>query len=301
MKSMMDTSVQELRLQLHLRWVRNMLKPDKFSFGPGISPFPVFWVVLEGTREIEVAEHIYRISPGNLILFPQGVTYRLLPDTSGNRFHYLSLGCDVNLGPFSLTEVHPIPLITAQYKLGDLAALTLRWKHLIERFEQLEMETSSLVESSSPMFMPNVPTSIAWLKVQEALHQWFIEYLALHEPHLPEAEHNLDPRITKACVYIREHVHEMIRLEDLAAHVYLSPSYFNYLFRQTLGLPPIEYLRNYRIQLAKELLIRTNLTVNEISRRVGYDDQSQFSRSFRKMVDQSPLSYRKAVQKSESF
>jgi AraC-like DNA-binding protein len=299
MTSMTGANRYELRLQLHLQWVRSMLKPDEFSFGPVINPFPVFWVVLEGTREIEVAGNRYRISPGNLILFPQGVPYRLDSDTSGECFHYLSLGCDVNLGPFALTEVHPIPLITTDHGPKELEALIQRWKRLVERFEQLTINTSTLAKTISPMSLPDVQRSIAWLKVQKSLHQWFIEYLALHEPYIPETAHKLDTRIMEACVYIREHVHEAIRLEDLASHVHLSPSYFNYLFRRTLGLPPIEYLRNYRIQLGKELLIRTHLTVNEISLRVGYHDQSQFSRAFRKMVERSPLAYRTAWQRGE--
>jgi transcriptional regulator GlxA family with amidase domain len=69
---------------------------------------------------------------------------------------------------------------------------------------------------------------------------------------------------------MQEHVRESVLLEQLAAHVYVSPSHFSSLFRRALGVPPAHYLRKLRIRQAKELLLCTSLSVGEISQRVGY-------------------------------
>jgi transcriptional regulator GlxA family with amidase domain len=66
-----------------------------------------------------------------------------------------------------------------------------------------------------------------------------------------------------------------------------------------LGQSPVDYLRRHRIGLAKELLIRTSLSVKDIAEQVGYAEQSQFSRTFRKSESVSPLAYRQSWQRSE--
>ncbi|MCC2686116.1 MAG: AraC-type DNA-binding protein, partial [Paenibacillaceae bacterium] len=105
--------------------------------------------------------------------------------------------------------------------------------------------------------------------------------------------HTLDRRIVDACAYLDEHVQERFTLRQWAAQAHMSPSHFGYLFNQVLGISPGKYLLEYRMQLAKELLIHTDYPIQEIARRVGYPDQGQFSRAFRNAVDNNPLSYRR--------
>ncbi|WP_158606989.1 AraC family transcriptional regulator [Paenibacillus ginsengarvi] len=295
----LDSNAEGLKFQLHIRWVRNMLKPRDFTFGPVINPFPVFWLVLDGSREIEIAEKRYRVAKGDIVVFTPGIPYRLVPATAGGLFHYMSLGCEAKIGPFGLHEVYPLPAITSDMERCELEALACEWRQLLDRFERLGESIPIREGVAVSDLLPDPATSILLLKLQEALYGWFAKVLALLQSHIPEHTRTLDQRVLRACVYIREHVHEMIRLDDLAAHVYLSPSHFNYLFRRALGLPPAEYLRHYRIQHAKELLIRTSLPIGEISARVGYDGQSQFSRAFRKAEGKGPMAYRREWQLRE--
>lgn len=295
----LDPSAEGLKFQLHTRWVRNMLKPHDFTFGPVINPFPVFWLVLDGSREIEIAGKRHWVGEGDLVVYTPGIPYKLVPASSGGLFHYLSLGCEAKIGPFGLHEVYPLPEITSDADRGDLEALAVHWRQLLDRFERLGDALRSREETPLSGLLPDPSTSVLLLRLQETLHRWFAECLTLLRRRIPEHTLKLDPRIVRACVYIREHVHESIRLEDLAAYVYVSPSHFNYLFRRSLGLPPAEYLRNYRIQHAKELLIRTALPIGEISARVGYDGQSQFSRAFRKAEGKGPLAYRREWRQRE--
>ncbi|MEF3306858.1 AraC family transcriptional regulator [Paenibacillus sp. GYB003] len=295
----LDPSAEGLKFQLHTRWVRNMLKPRDFTFGPVINPFPVFWLVLDGSREIEIAGKRYRVGEGDLVVYTPGIPYRLVPASSGGLFHYLSLGCEAKIGPFGLHEVYPLPEITSDADKRDLEALAMHWRQLLDRFERLGDALRNREGTPWSGLLPDPSTSVLLLRLQETLYRWFAECLALLRRRIPEHTLKLDPRIVRACVYIREHVHESIRLEDLASQVYVSPSHFNYLFRRSLGLPPAEYLRKYRIQHAKELLILTNLPIGEISARVGYDGQSQFSRAFRKAEGKGPLAYRREWQQRE--
>ncbi len=93
--------------------------------------------------------------------------------------------------------------------------------------------------------------------------------------------------------YMDTHYTEQISVEDVAATVGLSASYFTKCFRLQTGYSPHEYLTLKRISRAKELLLSSRSTVQEIAAASGYASQENFIRSFRKSVGVSPAMYRK--------
>lgn len=99
--------------------------------------------------------------------------------------------------------------------------------------------------------------------------------------------------IEKIIEYIKNHYMEEITLDDLAKMVYLSPTYLSYLFKKQLGITFKEYLINIRLKKSKELIETTNLSIGEISKMVGIEDQNYFSRLFKKKFGVSPLNYKK--------
>ena len=84
-----------------------------------------------------------------------------------------------------------------------------------------------------------------------------------------------------------------IRIGDVAAYIGFTRSYFTTAFKEIMGMAPQEYLIRCRMQRSCHLLEYTDLPIQEIAARVGYDDQLAFSRIFKKNVGQSPANYRK--------
>jgi AraC-like DNA-binding protein len=80
--------------------------------------------------------------------------------------------------------------------------------------------------------------------------------------------------------------------EKLAAHVYLSPSRFATIFKEALGLSPIDYIVKLRMQRAQQLLLDTHLLIEQVAAKVGYDDALYFSRLFKVHYGLSPRQYR---------
>lgn len=101
--------------------------------------------------------------------------------------------------------------------------------------------------------------------------------------------------VRQAAQKLRNQYREPFSLDEFLQkeQVPVSKSYFLRLFRKYMGTTPYNYLLSYRMTQAKELLIMTDLSVNEIARRVGFGNDSNFSTRFTQMVGQSPQMYRK--------
>jgi two-component system response regulator YesN len=97
--------------------------------------------------------------------------------------------------------------------------------------------------------------------------------------------------ISKAKSYIHDHYKEPFSLEDVAAYVGLTPTYFTKMFKEQTKHTFIDYVTDYRIEKSKELLLQTNLSLKEIAFEVGYDP-NYFSRVFKKWTNLSPKQYR---------
>jgi AraC family transcriptional regulator len=94
--------------------------------------------------------------------------------------------------------------------------------------------------------------------------------------------------------YIDAHLDEDLSLEKLSAAVQLSPHYFATLFKRSTGFTPHQYAMKCRIDKAKQLLQRRDLTLVEICYQVGFQSQSHFTRVFRQYVKTTPKAYRDA-------
>lgn len=92
--------------------------------------------------------------------------------------------------------------------------------------------------------------------------------------------------------YVAQHFHEDIFLPGIARSMNYSVAYFSKLFKQCFQRNFITYLTDVRIEAAKELMRRSNLTIREIGEQVGYKDPNYFTKVFRKTVGTSPSEYR---------
>ena len=92
--------------------------------------------------------------------------------------------------------------------------------------------------------------------------------------------------------YIHSHYGEEIGAQQLADMVYLAPSYLSSLFKKETGQNLSKYIKQYRMEKAKELLTGTNMKIVNISEQVGYPNVSYFVQSFREYFGVSPQKFR---------
>lgn len=92
--------------------------------------------------------------------------------------------------------------------------------------------------------------------------------------------------------YLVTHYRESIHINQLAAHIHRSANYTISIFREVMGISPIQYVHHMRIKEACNLLINSNLSIAEISNYLGYYDHSYFFRVFKKLTSHSPTDYK---------
>jgi AraC family transcriptional regulator len=83
-----------------------------------------------------------------------------------------------------------------------------------------------------------------------------------------------------------------IVIKDLAASLDISVGHFCRAFKLTFGMPARIWIRHRRIELAQGLMLTTGASLSEIALSCGMSDQSHFTRSFRRIVGESPSSWR---------
>jgi len=95
----------------------------------------------------------------------------------------------------------------------------------------------------------------------------------------------------KALTFISENYSKPITVEDIAASVNLSRSRLHQIFLQQIFISPKQYLTEYRIREARNLLEKRSGSVKEIALAVGFDDQLYFSTVFKQLTGKSPNNY----------
>lgn len=98
--------------------------------------------------------------------------------------------------------------------------------------------------------------------------------------------------IKEALSFVEQNFQNDISIEDIAAACNLNRSYFGKIFRDAVGKSPQEFLINYRMVKAAELLKLTELSIGDIGNAVGYPNLLHFSRAFKNTYGTSPRQWR---------
>ena len=95
--------------------------------------------------------------------------------------------------------------------------------------------------------------------------------------------------------YIEDNCFEKLSVSDLAKRCYYNTSYFSRIFKECYGMTLISYIQKKRIDEAVRLLRDTDLSVEEICRRVGYSEKKHFYKKFREITGTTTSAFRKSV------
>jgi AraC family transcriptional regulator len=113
---------------------------------------------------------------------------------------------------------------------------------------------------------------------------------------LPEINGGLaGHKLRRATDYIHDNLSRDLSLTEIADAVDLSTYHFVRAFKQTTGQTPYQYLLKSRIERAKQMLVDTELPLAEVGYLVGFNSQSHFTTSFRRLAKLTPKAYRETA------
>jgi len=98
--------------------------------------------------------------------------------------------------------------------------------------------------------------------------------------------------VEKALAIMQMSIEKDLDLDSLCARLQLSSEHFVRVFSQRMGMPPMKYYSRLKIEAARAMLSSTNLHVREIADKLGFANQFNFTRAFKRFADMSPSEYR---------
>lgn len=175
---------------------------------------------------------------------------------------------------------------------GDLASIktkVLSVCTVLMRFvaEKVNLQVEDTESYYSDMNVINKATSFQGLSI---LTSDFIDNIAQA---IAASSYSGNSQIIRMAVQnVNDNYKNKISLKTVAERLHTNPSYLSTLFKNEMGVTFTDYLNQIRINRSCELLTNTNLNLIDISLQIGYDDQSYYSKVFKKLKGVTPKDYR---------
>jgi AraC family transcriptional regulator, arabinose operon regulatory protein len=231
------------------------------------NPIARLYQVLEGEGFVEHHGRSFHLVPGQLFLIPAST--RLNMHCHGRMLkRWTHFTAELPNGFDLFMAMEP----AFELKLADCPAWTAG---VLDRFWELNM----------------VNGAIAMLE-SEAILRLLIALFLQAGPGGGEDTMSALTKFKPVLALIESRLAAKITLGELAKTVSLHPVYFSNEFARRMGVPPMEYVRQRRIERAKHLLVGSRRKLPEIAALTGFADGFHLSRTFKRLVGQTPSDYR---------
>ncbi|MCU0771810.1 MAG: AraC family transcriptional regulator [Verrucomicrobia bacterium] len=263
-----------------------------WNFRHVISPFSRLWLILAGRAVVRHHGREFVLKPGQMHLVPPFTEHDCRCPRGFDHYH-------LHFVARQQTGVDLLSMLDFEFQL-PAPADTLR---LLERLEAL------CPDRKLPCFDPSrdeyrrQPIVAEQADREMNAADWFEArglLIVLLTPHLRTARLHpgVHARVSQQFLAVQEflqaNLHKPLRLADLARAANLHPTYFSDRFRELVGIRPLEYLTQRRLERAQYLLVTSAASVKEIAAQVGFPDAAYFTRTFTRGCGRSPSEYRAA-------
>ncbi|MFP7174489.1 AraC family transcriptional regulator [Priestia filamentosa] len=238
-------------------------------FGPAVRPNYIIHVVLSGKGYYYVGEEKYTLGKGQGFLILPDVLTRYEADEE-DPWTYIWIGFD---GTNSMEHLRNIGI--GADKLFFQSQSTRELEEVVMdmlQYKKLDVRDEYRIQSLLYLFFSLIANSSSDFYKEETSKE--------------------NDYITKSIEFIQTHYNEKIKVTDIAHYVSLNRSYLTTLFRKRTGVSIQQYLAQFRLTRAVELLALTDLSIEQIAESCGYSDPLVFSKAFKREKGISPTKYR---------
>ena len=223
--------------------------------------------------------------------------------------HVFLAGADIKeLSGNAVEDAEVLESITEDIKYKDITHLWMDFRRLEQKYckeKQFSEMYVKFVFSSILKEILEAMSSSGEKELSKTVDQLYRcktirEVLAITEKAIRELESYLQDKndgfrseITQVKSYIYHNYEKNLNVEMLAEQVYLSAGYLSAVFKEETGMNLNRFIREVRMEKAKEMLENTNMKITQIARAVGFVNTSYFCRSFREFFGNTPESCRR--------
>ncbi|MBQ3055758.1 MAG: AraC family transcriptional regulator [Oscillospiraceae bacterium] len=249
---------------------RNMIHhPAGYAQEKHISDFDVLYT-LSGKHFFRVNGKEYVCYPGDVLLLAPNTMLSVRCEEPSDQYY-----CHFTIG---MGEEYEVVGDFCEHRLPESCrGLAQLYR---EHFELSNKEESPLISSVSMIFKLFI---IELLRADPRSH---ISFESLTAPEKPKA-------LFEILHEIHEHLTENITVESLAEIAGFHPSYFSRYFKRYMGMSPVRYISEQKMNLAKHMVSTTEKPLGEIAETLGFPDQFSFSKKFKDRFGVSPSEFRK--------
>lgn len=230
-----------------------------------------------GESVYQTQEEVYRVKPGEVLILPSGCMHSLTESPETKRYLLL-------FEPNPLMNLRDISSISAM--MQQPIYLTAD-SELADGAKQILYQVVTCYFQKEPLWNTFCYSYLLQLYALLGRH-----YLEIAGPQHP-SRHSIDPAIMNSAItFINEHYMDEMSLEDAALFAGFSKYYFSRMFKQFSGISFSEYLTRKRLNVATDLLVRTDQSIREIALASGFGSMATFNRIFRAQKNCTPSQYR---------
>lgn len=261
----------ELNLDIKLYYCGTGDCENDFSWGPGIKDHYKLHYVHSGRGILKAGDTTYYLSKGEGFLICPNVlvSYKPISEEPWNYswVAFNGVNAETYLNRANLSANNPILKCTEEDHINNCFQAI---------FHSTKCEKSMDLKSLSSFY------NLLSILIEET-------NIVTTDKH---SNNHQETYIKQAIEFIDTNYSRKIRIEEIASYVGINRKYLSQLFSQILNISPQNYLINFRLQKACDLLTSSSLSINEISNSVGYNDPFLFSKIFKKFKGMSPKVYR---------
>lgn len=256
-------------------------------------PLLEFDYIESGTVELSTTDDTYILQKGDLVFINSSIMHTISAHNNVSNCKIYAHLFDMNLlsGTYNslFEQKYLLPVIQNKaFQVYIIHPDSYRRVCMIEKF--LKIVELNRTESFGYEFEIRAELGRLWCMMLEETRE-------LRSQHIEKNTIDTE-RLKKMMNYIHEHYSEKITLEDIASSASISTRECSRCFQRCIKMPPINYLSEYRIRMASQMLLSTTENVITISENCGFSSGSYFSKVFQEFMGCTPKEYRK---KNDSF
>lgn len=311
-----DTPEQTICIKNHGTQEQHILHPQQFTLQPAgkghIDIFPLYeGIELSFHRYLAASVHAHHIPQPHIleinycrqgrIGWSMGKDTNVYLGSSDLCIHSLACCADSKMTlPLGYYEGIAITIDLQSYQtkhLPIIAETAVNLDQLYERYcgpdkKPIRFSHPWIQSVFSQMFTSPLTSSLPYFQLKCIELLFYLIEIEEQAPAL-SCSREQSEQIRAIHQFLIEHIDQRFTIEELAKRYLMNTSSLKTAFKAVYGMPIAAYMKEYRLQLAAQLLKESEMSINEIAEYIGYESQGKFTKAFKARMQRLPTQYRK--------